>query len=392
MTADLDVTEDQAALREVVRTYARSELAPTYLERARTARFPWAEHRRVAELGVLGLLAGEEWGGVETPDYVACGIAMEELAYADFNVANCVLPPLIISSILREHGSREQKERWLTPIVAGQTMVALGLTEPGSGSDAAAMRTVATRTAQGWRLDGEKSSITAIPFAEAAVIFARTDTAKRAAGVSAFLVPLDLEGITLGAIADPGWLPVGRGTISMSGVELPGSALVGQEGDGFRTVMRNFDFTRPLLALTAIGAAQATLDETVEHVRHREAFGSTLSRFEGISFPLAEHATALELARMICYRTLRKRTSGLAHTADAAMSKWVGPLASSRAIHDCLLQFGHYGYSSEYPHEQRLRDVMAVEIADGTAQIQKIIIARELFGRDFVPYQQEKQT
>ena len=150
--------------------------------------------------------------------------------------------------------------------------------------------------------------------------------------------------------------------------------------------MRNFDFTRPLLALTAIGCAQASLDETVEHARHREVFGSTLSRFEGISFPLAEHTTHLETARLICYRALWKRTNGLPHTADAAMAKWLGPLVASRAIHDCILAFGHYGYASEYPHEQRLRDAMAVEIADGTAQIQKIIIARELFGREFVPY------
>jgi cyclohexanecarboxyl-CoA dehydrogenase len=383
---DFGLTEEQTALRDVVRSFARKELAPDYLERARRAAFPWEEHRKVASLGVLGLLAGPDWGGEDDPDFALCGIAMEELAYADFNISNCVLPPLIITSILRGHAPRAMQEEWIPRLVAGETMVALGLTEPGSGSDAAAMRTTAVRTGDGWRLNGEKTSITAIPYAEAAVIFARTDKTKGAGGVSAFLVRMDAPGVRMSLIEDPGWLPVGRGTISMSDVDVPDSALIGDEGDGFRTVMRNFDFTRPLLALTAIGCAQATLDETVEHVRQREAFSTTLSRFEGISFPLAEHATHLEMARMTCYRALWKRTQGLPHTADAAMCKWIGPLASTRAIHDCLLQFGHYGYASEYPHEQRLRDAMAVEIADGTAQVQKIIIARELFGRDFLPY------
>jgi len=388
----LDLTDEQRAVRDVARSFARDRLAPGYLERARVADFPWDVQRQLGDLGFLGLLAGSEWGAGEESDFVACGLVMEEIAYADFNVANCILPTLIITSILGAHGSSEQRERWLPPLVAGEALVALGLTEPGSGSDAAAMHTVAEHTSTGWVLSGEKTSITGIPFAQAAVIFARTTGTGGASGVSAFLVPLDQDGVTTGSIADPGWLPVGRGTISLSEVHVPTSALIGAEGAGFRTVMNNFDFTRPLLALTAIGCAQATLDETVEHVRVREAFGSTLSRFEGISFPLAEHATWLELARMICYRALEKRSRGEAHTADAAMSKWVGPMVSSRAIHDCLLQFGHYGYSSEYPIEQRLRDVLAVEIADGTAQIQKIIIARELFGRDFIPYQTGRPT
>jgi cyclohexanecarboxyl-CoA dehydrogenase len=376
---------EHADLRRTVRTLARRELADGYLERARTPEFPWAEHRKVAATGVLGLLAGEEWGGPEVPDHLACGIAMEELAYADFNVANCVLPTLIITAILREHGSAEQQETWMPRLVSGDVTVALGLTEPGSGSDAGAMTTTATKVDGGWRLTGEKTSISVIPFAEAAIVFARTRGIEPG-GITAFLVRLDAPGVELGTIADPGWLPVGRGTISMTDVALDDGDVVGAVGAGFRTVLGNFDFTRPLLALTAVGAAKATLDEAVEHVRSRHAFGAPLARNEGISFPLAEHATQLHLATMLCHRTLELRDEGRDHTAEAAMSKWFGPLVSSRAIHDCLLQLGHYGYSSEHPHEQRLRDVLAVEIADGTAQVQKIIIARELFGRDFVPY------
>jgi len=259
----LDLTDEQRAVRDVARSFARDRLAPGYLERARVAEFPWDVQRQLGDLGFLGLLAGSEWGAGEEPDFVACGLVMEEIAYGDFNVANCILPTLIISSILGAHGSSEQRERWLPPLVAGEALVALGLTEPGSGSDAAAMKTVAEATSTGWVLSGEKTSITGIPFAQAAVILARTTGRDGASGVSAFLVPLDQDGVTLGSIADPGWLPVGRGTISLSDVHVPASALIGAEGAGFRTVMNNFDFTRPLLALTAIGCAQATLDETV---------------------------------------------------------------------------------------------------------------------------------
>lgn len=384
---DFRPDREHAEFRDSIRQFARRELAPGYLGRARVAEFPWKIHRQVAELGVLGLLAGTRWGGPDVPDFEAAGIAMEELAYADFNVSNCVLPPLIITSILGEHGSDRVQQEWIPPLVAGEKMVALGLTEPGSGSDAAALRMTAQKTADGWLLNGEKTSITAIPYAQAIVVFAKSDVRAGAGGVSAYLVPTDAPGVSMASISDPGWLPVGRGSVSMTDVEVPDDALIGGVGEGFRTLMRNFDFTRPLLALTAIGCAQASVDEAVEHAGQREVFGTTLSRFEGVSFPLVEHTVQLEMARMLCYRALWKRANGIAHTADAAMAKWVGPLASTRAIHDCLLTFGHYGYAGEYPHEQRLRDAMAVEIADGTAQIQKIIIARELFGRHFVPYQ-----
>jgi cyclohexanecarboxyl-CoA dehydrogenase len=384
---DFEFNEDQLALRSMVRSFARERLAEGYLERAAKAEFPWAQHQEVAQLGLLSLLAGPEWGGEENPDYLMPGIAMEEIAYADFNISNCMLPPLIITSILREFGSPAMQEEWMPGLVSGTRMVALGLTEPGSGSDAAAMRTTATRTEHGWRLNGEKTSVTAIPFAEGAVIFAKTDKTAGARGVSAFMVPLDSPGISMGPIQDFGWLPVGRGAISMQDVEIPYEALIGREGEGFRAVMSNFDFTRPLLALTGIGSAQASLDEAVEYVRSRITFGVPLAKNEGISFPLAEHTTYLDAARLICYRTLWKRNMGLPHTVDAAQSKWIGPLWATQAVHDCILMLGHYGYSTEYPHTQRMRDILAVQIADGTAQIQKIIIARDLFGRDFVPYE-----
>jgi cyclohexanecarboxyl-CoA dehydrogenase len=384
-TDGFEPTAEQDELRASVRSFARREFASTYLSRAQSTDFPWKALRSLGDLGLLHLLCPPEHGGPEEPAYVAAGIAVEELAYADFNIANVLIPPMIITYILGQFGSRELQQAWLPRLTAGDSFVALGLTEPEAGSDAASLRTRASRVAGGWLIDGEKTSITAVPHAHACVVFARTG-APGARGVSAFLVPLDAEGVTQTSIRDPGWKPIGRGSIAFDDVRVADSAMIGGEGEAFSTVMAGFDFTRPLLALTAIGAAQASIDDAAAYVRQRKAFGSPLAAFEGVSFPLAEHATRLVAARALCYQALQRRERGQPHTALAAMCKWLGPRMSMEAAHDCLLLMGHYGYTTDNPMEQRLRDIMAVEIADGTAQVQKIIIARELFGRDFVPY------
>ncbi|HWD05715.1 MAG TPA: acyl-CoA dehydrogenase [Amycolatopsis sp.] len=383
---DFGLTEDQASVRDAVRKFARDQLAPGYLARAKGEEFPWELHRRVADLGVLGLLAGPEHNPFADEDYVAAGLAIEELAYADFNIANAVIPVLLMSALIHRHGSPRVRADWLGRLVSGETFVGFGLTEPGSGSDAGALRTKAVAAEGGYRISGEKTSVTMLANAEAMIVTARTCRDGQDAGVSAFLVGLDLAGVSKAAMPDTGWRPLGRGLVHFDEVEIPEDALIGPEGSAFRAVLNGFDFTRPLLALTGIGCAQACLDETAEYLRTRTAFGSSLAGFEGASFPLAEHTTTLEAARLLCYSALWRRTEGLRHTAEAAMTKWYGPLTASQAVKDCLLLHGNYGYSEELPFEQRLRDVMAVEIADGTAQIQKIIIARERYGREFVPY------
>jgi cyclohexanecarboxyl-CoA dehydrogenase len=384
-TDGFEASEEQESLRDAVRRLARKKFAPTYLTRSQAGEFPWEALASLAELGLTSLLTTPEFGGPEEPEYVGAGIACEELAYADFNVANVLIPTLITSYILTEFAFDELRKQWLPDLVAGRAYIALGLTEPETGSDAAALSTKAVAADGGWRISGEKTSITAVPHAQACIVFARTSP-DGARGVSAFLVPLDSPGVTQAAIPDPGWRAVGRGSIAFDDVVVPNEAMIGEAGAGFTNVMAGFDFTRPLLALTAIGAAQASIDDAVAYVQQRRTFGAPLASYEGISFPLAEHSTKLLAARSLCYQALQRRAKGQSHTALAAMCKWLGPRSAVEAAHDCLLMFGHYGYTTDYPLEQRLRDIIAVEIADGTAQIQKIIIARELFGRAFVPY------
>jgi len=261
----------------------------------------------------------------------------------------------------------------------------LALSEPGAGSDAKAMTSRARRDGDEYVLDGEKSGISLLMAADACVVFAKTDPAG-ARGVTAFLVPMDAPGVTLLPFRDMGSRPVGRGGLHLDGVRVPADYRVGEEGKGFYSVMNAFDYSRFIIGLMCLGAAEASLDETIAYVTQRHAFGQPLARFEGVQFPIAEHATYIEAARWLCYRGLWLRDADRPHTKEAAMAKWWAPKVAVECIHDCLLLHGQYGYSQDLPHEQRLRDVMGLQIGDGTAQVQKIIIARELMGREYLPY------
>jgi cyclohexanecarboxyl-CoA dehydrogenase len=209
----------------------------------------------------------------------------------------------------------------------------------------------------------------------AVVVFARTGAAdSRTRGVSAFLVPTAADGVTATRFKDLGSRIVGRGSIFLDDVFVPSDHRLGDEGGGFRQVMQGF--SRALLGMQCVGAAQAPLDETRRYVTERQAFGEPLSAFQGVTLPLAEGETAIAAARELCYHTLRLRDAGLPHTAEAAMCKWLGPKTAVDVIHQCLLTHGHYLWSLDLPPQQRLRDVMGIEIGDGTAQIMKMIIAR----------------
>ena len=188
------------------------------------------------------------------------------------------------------------------------------------------------------------------------------------------------------ALRDLGSRAVGRAVLAFDHVRIPASHRMGAEGAGFYEVMRGFDFNRVLIALASLGAAQASLDETMQYVRERKAFGRPIVQFEGVSFPIAEAATHIEAARLLCYRALWLADRGERHTKESAMVKWWAPRLAVEVIHQCLLLHGHYGYTDELPFEQRLRDVIGLEIGDGTAEVMKLIVARELMGRESLPY------
>jgi cyclohexanecarboxyl-CoA dehydrogenase len=291
-----------------------------------------------------------------------------------------------ICGSLLEQGTASVKKQFLQPMLVGSLVPAFAITEPHSGTDAAAMKAKAVKNGAIYTLNGEKSGTTMMKAADAVVLLVKTKPEAGARGVSAFVVPTDLPGITRQHYEDMGSKALVRGSIFLDNVEIPEEYLLGKEGEGFKLVMKAFDASRVFLALLCIGAAEISLEETIKYIKERHAFNRPLAKFEGVSFPVVEHCSIIEAVRLLCYKTLWLRDQGLPHTKEAGMVKWMAPRFAVNAIHDCLLLHGHYGYTQEFPLEQRLRDIIGVEIADGTSQVSKIVASRELFGRDFLPY------
>jgi cyclohexanecarboxyl-CoA dehydrogenase len=382
---DLAFSSEQEELVRTLRQFARRELAPRSAEWDRGRRFPWDAWHRMGELGLLGLRVPTAYGGQES-DFITFGIAMEEIGRGDFACTYGIQLAGLAGEILGRSAAEEIRARWLPPTARGEVVVALALTEPGAGSDAANLACRAEREGDHYVLTGEKSGISLGMVAQAAIVFARTDPAGRARGVSAFLVPLDLPGVSRSPLRDMGTRAIARAVLAFDHVTVPASHRLGEEGTGFYQVMQGFDYNRIGIALACLGVAQQSIDETIAYVKERKAFGRPIAQFEGVSFPIAEAATHLEACRWLCYRALWLADQGRPHTKESAMTKWWGPRLSVETIHQCLLLHGHYGYTDELPFEQRMRDVIGLEIGDGAAEVMKMVVARELMGRESLPY------
>ena len=370
-------TEEQKDFRLTLERFAHDTLLPGYRDRASSTDFPWDVQRRLASMGVLGIGLPEECGGSGAEDPILLGLATEALAEGDVNVASAPVQVGLVGSQLAR-GSETVRQEYLAPLIRGDCTVAIALTEPGSGSDAAALRTIAEPAPNGWRITGEKTAISWAMNAGAALVYARAPGSTRSAGVSCFVVPLDAQGVSRARTLGMGCLPLGWGSIHLDGVLVSRDMLIGEEGAGFAGVMHHFDFSRPALGLLCLGAAKASLDEAISFATEREAFGQPIVNFQGVSFQLAEHATYIEAARWLCYRALWLRATGQPHTAISSMSKWWPPIVAKDAIEAAMRIHGHLGYSAELPLQQRLRDVMAYLVADGSAEIQKRVIAADL--------------
>ncbi|MCP3991027.1 MAG: cyclohexanecarboxyl-CoA dehydrogenase [Actinomycetia bacterium] len=377
------------AFRVTLRRYALDELAPDYA-RWQDEPFPRQGLVALGELGVFGLLAPPEFGGTlgAGGGYLPLGVAVEEVARGDFNVGYFLQLQAIGIRLLLQSDVPDVRDRWVPALVSGEALASFALTEPGVGSDAAAIATRAVRDGSDWIISGEKSSITFAGNADVCTVFARTgpkggsgkgpETA--AGGISQFCVPLDRPGVTRQPVASSTSHLTERGSLFFDEVRIPADHLIGAEGGGFRSAMAAFDFNRALIALACIGAAQQSLDETMEHTRTRHTFGEPLARRQGVSFQIAEHLAQVHSARLVAYETLRLADEGQKHATEAAMAKWLGPKSSAEAIHACMVLHGWSGFNLELPLSQRLNDVIGLQVGDGTPEIMKAIIAREAIG------------
>lgn len=386
---DFGLSDELIAMRETARRFAEERLVPRYRQREAEGRI---EPELIEEMGSLGLIGAdlpEPLGGLGLGS-LASGFIVEDVAAGDLNVSYVQLLASLNGSIVAAHARPEIAREVVPRVCEGKALLALGLTEPGGGSDAANLKLRADRTgagAGGYVLNGEKASISFATQAAEAIVFARTgEQATRSRGISAFLVPLDAPGVAVSGYDDVGSAAVGRGSLFFEDVEVPAERMLAEENAAFRTVMSGFDYSRALIGLQCVAAAAVSLRETWAYAAEREAFGAPIVRNQGVSEPLAEAETLLEAVRLLCYKTLWLRDRGEPHTAEAAMCKWWAPRVAFDAIHTCLLTHGHFAYTRDMPFEQRLRDVLGLQIGDGTQQIQKMIIARERVGRVALPH------
>ncbi|MFJ2786613.1 acyl-CoA dehydrogenase family protein [Streptomyces sp. NPDC093249] len=376
-------TAEQEELGKRVAAFAEERVAPHRQENDRRGAYHPGLIEALAEAGLFALRIPEEYGGLGL-DAVSSGIALEKLAAADLSVCFPVLNAALIGGVLASSGTPEQLERWLPPIARGEALVALALTEPGHGTDAAGIGMRAEPDGDGWLLSGEKTSIMVTAYATHALVFARTG-GEGAHGISAFYARIDGEGVRKERLTDLGCRSGGRGRLLFDGLRVGPEDLVGMPGGGFTAVMRGFGVSRALIALMAIGVGDAALAEAYAHASGRTAFGQPISRFQSVVFPLVEHTTLLHAARLVCHEALWRADRGEDPRIPSNMAKWWAPKAAVEAVHQSLLTMGHQGWSEDGPVAQRLRDVIGLQLADGTAAATKLTVARLLLGKEFAP-------
>jgi butyryl-CoA dehydrogenase len=376
------LTPQQRETRQAIREFAENEVRPTVAARDESGEFPTEIVRRLGELGYMGMNTPESLGG-GGHDAVAYAIVVEELSRVDPSVGVIVsVNNSLVCYPLEKFGSPAQQQKWLQPLARGRLLGAFAVTEPESGSDAAALKTTAVRDGDSWVLNGTKSFITNGDSADVHVIFARTDkTVDKVKGISAFLVPSDTQGLRTG----PHEKKMGIRSsdcvqLILEDVRVPAENLLGKPGDGFKIALMALDSGRIGIAAQAVGLAQGALDEAVRYARQRVVFGQPISDFQAIQFKLADMEMFVQAARLLNYSAARKKDAGLRFNHEAALAKLYASDMVMKVTQDALQIHGGAGYFREFPVERMLRDAKVTEIYEGTSEIQRFIISRNLLG------------
>ncbi|MFQ5895901.1 MAG: acyl-CoA dehydrogenase family protein [Nitrospinota bacterium] len=376
---DVELTEGQRLIQRTAREFAERELLPRAAELDRREEFPADLVKRLGELGFMGMMVPEAYGGagVDTVSYV---LAMEEIsrACASTGAIMTVNNSLVCAPIL-EFGSAAQRETALPPLARGEKLGCFALTEPESGSDAASLRTTARRGGCGWRLDGTKRFITNGREADLCLLFATRDRALRHRGISAFLVETGAPGFAVGRLEGKlGLRATSCAEIILEGCHIPAEALLGQEGQGFRIAMKTLEGGRIGVAAQALGIARAALEESVAHARQRVQFGRPIGAQQAIQWMVADMATGLDAARLLTLRAAQLKDGGEPFGWAASMAKVFASECAMGAATKGVQVHGGYGYIREFAAERHFRDAKITEIYEGTSEIQRLIIAEHL--------------
>lgn len=376
---DFALSESQLLIRRMVSDFAGKELAPLAADLDRESRFPHEIIKKMADLDLFALPFSEIYGG--TGDgYLAYVIAVEEISKACASTgityaAHCSIGtgPVYL------FGSEEQKLKWVTPCARGEMLAAFGLTEPDAGSDAGGTKTTAVLKGDQWVINGTKCFITNASHAGMAIITAVTESGQGTRGISSFIVPTDTQGYSVTAPYEKlGLKASDTAEIILEDVHVPQEYLLGKRGEGFKQFMQVLDGGRISIGALSVGIAQASLDAALAYAKERKQFGQPISKFQAIQFKLADMATRIELARLAVHRAAWLKDQGQPFTRESAIAKLFASETAVAAALEAIQIFGGYGYTKEYPVERFLRDAKLMEIGEGTSEIQRLVIARQL--------------
>jgi len=376
---DFDLTPEQQQIRDVAREFARAELGDKIAPFDERHEFPHEIVTKLGPLGFLGALVGEEFGGAGL-DYVSYALIVEELCRGDASIG---ITMWAHNSLCTNHiatfGSSEQKRKYLPPLASGQVLGAWGLTEPGSGSDAAALATRAELRDGEWVLNGSKAFITNASVASTAVVMARTRPERRSKGISTFILEKGMPGFSSGRpYRKLGLHASNTAELIFEGARVPEANLLGERGTGFEQAMRVLEGGRIAMAAMGVGIAQAAVDQAVKYMKQRTAFGKTLAEFNGLQGMIADLATEVEVARLLTLRAAYLKDTGRPAMHAAAMAKLFASEAAMKAATKAVQIHGGAGYITEFPVERIFRDAKVTEIGEGTSEIQRMLIAREI--------------
>ncbi len=375
----VELTEDQKAIRDAVREFVQETVAPRAAEIDASDQFPADLVEAAARLDLLGIVIPEEYGGAGL-DHVSFALFVEEVAAESGSLAVILdVHTSVGSEPILFAGTEDQKRRYLPRMAAGSKLGAFALSEPEAGSDAASLQTTAVPDGDGWRLNGTKTFITNMGVADVYIVLARSNDHARAAGISAFIVDRDTAGLEFGAPMEKmGLHGSPTGEVIMRDAYVPGENLLGAEGDGFRIAMKALDRGRIGISAQAIGLARGAMDKAARYALERRQFGKAITDQEAIQFTIADRYTEIEAARLLTLRAAAACDAGENFTRIASMAKMFSTDVAMRATTDALQLFGGYGYIKEYPAERYFRDAKATQIYEGTNQIQRLVIARDI--------------
>jgi alkylation response protein AidB-like acyl-CoA dehydrogenase len=376
-----DLTAEQREIRDLCRDFAVREIRPVSQEVDEAdTEMPWEVWYKAAGLGLTSFMLPEEYGGGGLTDCLTGCIVQEELCFGCSGIGNLITSGGFFAEPILVLGSEEQKRRWIEPLTGERPPLGgLATTEPASGSDAASIQTRADRTADGYVLRGQKSWISNGGVAEAYVVFATVDPGSRSRGVTAFVVERDDRGVSFGApMKKMGQRAIVNAEMFLEDAELPADRRLGEEGEGFSGLMQTFDRSRVTLGAAATGLARAALEYATEYAKTREQFGKPIGEHQAVAFRLADMATRVDAARLLVWRAARKVDAGEEVTKEAAMAKLFSSETAMWCTWAAVQTLGGWGYSREYPVEKWMRDAKLEEIEEGTSDIQRLIISRQL--------------